>query len=123
MESQIRYIHIHIGLGWALGPLGPWALLGLGPTWALGPLGPWAHLGPGPSWALGPLGPWALLGPGPLGPWPSWALALLDPGPLGGIKNGQKSTVLRMGWPIVENVRTSSDIVFITSRGLQLPYR
>ena len=41
----------------------------------------------------------------------------------GGLKNGRKSEVLRMSWPIVENVRTSSDIVLDTSRGLQLPYR
>ena len=41
----------------------------------------------------------------------------------GGLKNGQKSEVLRMRFPIVENVRTSSDILLHTSRGLQLPYR
>ena len=41
----------------------------------------------------------------------------------GGLKNGRKSEVLRMSWPIVENVRTSSDILLDTSRGLQLPYR
>ena len=40
-----------------------------------------------------------------------------------GDKNGQKSEVLRMKSPIVENVRTSSDILLHTSRGLQLPYR
>ena len=28
-----------------------------------------------------------------------------------------------MRFPIVENVRTSSDIIFVISRGLQLPYR
>ena len=41
----------------------------------------------------------------------------------GGVKNGRKSEVLRMSLPIVENVRTSSDILLDTSRGLQLPYR
>ena len=41
----------------------------------------------------------------------------------GEVKNGRKSEVLRMKSPIVENVRTSSDIVLHTSRGLQLPYR
>ena len=85
---------------------------GPGPTWALGPLGPW------PTWALGPLGPWPTWALGPLGPWPTWALAHW-----GGVKNGQKSEVLRMSWPIVENVRTSSDMVLVISRGFQLPYR
>ena len=53
----------------------------------------------------------------------------LQPGPSrgrgegGGLKNGQKSEVLRMRFPIVENVCTSSGIVLVTSRGLQLPYR
>ena len=41
----------------------------------------------------------------------------------GGVKNGRKSEVLKMKSPIVENVRTSSDILLDTSRGLQLPYR
>ena len=41
----------------------------------------------------------------------------------GGLKNYRKSEVLRMSWPIVENVRTSSESVLDTSRGLQLPYR
>ena len=41
----------------------------------------------------------------------------------GALKNGRKSEVLRMRFPIVENVRTSSDILLDTSRGLQLPYR
>ena len=41
----------------------------------------------------------------------------------GGVKNGTTNEVLRMRSPIVENVRTSSDIVLVTSRGLQLPYR
>ena len=34
-----------------------------------------------------------------------------------------KNEVLRMGWPMMENVCTSSDIVLVTSRGLQPPYR
>ena len=41
----------------------------------------------------------------------------------GGAKKGQKNEVLRMRYPIVENVRTPSDTVLVTSRGLQLPYR
>ena len=41
----------------------------------------------------------------------------------GGIKNGQKNAVLRMRFSIVENVRISSDVVLVTSRGTQLPYR
>ena len=36
---------------------------------------------------------------------------------------GRKSEVLRLRFPTVENVRTSPDIVWVTSRGLQLPYR
>ena len=40
----------------------------------------------------------------------------------GGVENDPQKNI-RMSWPIVENVRTSSDIVFITSRGPQLPYR
>ena len=41
----------------------------------------------------------------------------------GGLKNRRRSEVLRMKFPIVENARTSSDIVLVISRGLQLPYR
>ena len=41
----------------------------------------------------------------------------------GRLENGRKNKVLRMSWPIVENVRTSSESVLDTSRGLQLPYR
>ena len=59
--------------------------------------------GPGPTWVLGPLGPW------PTG----------EGG--GGVQKWSKSEVLRMKSPIVENVRTSSDILLDTSRGLQLP--
>ena len=40
-----------------------------------------------------------------------------------GVQKLSKSEVLRMKSPIVENVRTSSDILLHTSRGLQLPYR
>ena len=40
----------------------------------------------------------------------------------GDSKNGQTNKVLRMRFSIVENVRTPSDIIFIISRGLQLPY-
>ena len=40
------------------------------------------------------------------------------------LKGGcSKNQVLRIGFPIVEHVRTSSEIVLHTSRGLQLPYR
>ena len=51
-----------------------------------------------------------------LGTWP-WS------GGSGGAQKWSKNAVLRMKFPIVENVRTSSDIVLVTSRGLQLPYR
>ena len=90
-----------------MGPGRALARLGPGPTWALGPLGPWAHLGPGPTWALGP--------------WPTWAVGPL--GGEGGSKNDQKNKVLRTRFSIAEHVRTSCDIVLVTSRGLQLPYR
>ena len=40
-----------------------------------------------------------------------------------GDQNMLKNEVLRIVFPIVENVRTSSEIVLHTSRGLQLPYR
>ena len=36
---------------------------------------------------------------------------------------GAKNEILRMNLSIVENVRTSSGIVLVISRGLQLPYR
>ena len=53
----------------------------------------------------------------------SWREEEVGMGGVGGLKNGRKSEVLRMRFPIVENVRTSSDIVLVISRGLQLPYR
>ena len=38
----------------------------------------------------------------------------------GGVKNDQKIKVLRMGWPIVENVPTSCGIILNLFRGPQL---
>ena len=38
-------------------------------------------------------------------------------------KEWSRNQVLRMSWPRVENVWTSSDIILDTSRGLQLTYR
>ena len=58
----------------------------------------------------------------PLAPLPVSSAAKKIGGGGGGAKNGRKSEVLRMRSPIVENVRTPSDIVLVTSRGLELPY-
>jgi len=41
------------GAFWAVGPSGPWGLLGRGAFWAVGPSGPWGLLGRGAFWALG----------------------------------------------------------------------
>ena len=90
------------GFGQALGNLGP----AHGPRPGPGPMGP-CPLGPGPARAQAQ----GALPIGPNGPWPIW-----------GSKNRQKKKVLRMRFSIVENVRTPSEIVFIISRGLQLPY-
>ena len=38
-----------------------------------------------------------------------------------GIQKCWKSEILKMKFPIMENVRTSSDIVLVIYRGLQLP--